>query len=147
MSLKLRLKPNERVVINGCVVQNANRRNTLTVSNFAQIIRGGDILTKEDADTPVRRAYFVIQTMLLDPAAADDRAELVATLMAKLYAAFGRDDIRDHVMQAMQHVSERDYYKALARLRPVMAYEESVLPDIRPLRSRAPEPAEARNAS
>ncbi|HSK40410.1 MAG TPA: flagellar biosynthesis repressor FlbT [Arenibaculum sp.] len=141
MALKLRLKPNERVVINGCVVQNDNRRYTLTVGNFAQIIRGSDILQEEDADTPVRRAYFIIQTMLLDPASARTYEDVISTSMAKLYAAFQRPDICDRIMQAMHHVGEADYYQALVCLRPVMAYEETVLPGVRPLRERSAEQA------
>lgn len=127
MALKLRLKPSERVVINGCVVQNENRRYTLTVSNFAQIIRGSDILQEEEAVTPVRRAYFLIQSMLLDPAAAAAGTGLVAAMMAQLYTSFTRADIQDRIARAMGHVGERDYYKALAVLRPVMEYEGAVL--------------------
>ena len=127
MALKLRLKPCERVVINGCVVQNENRRYTLTVSNFAQIIRGSDIMQEDEADTPVRRAYFLIQNMLLDPRAAEEQGGTVAGMMAKLYTAFLHPDMQDRIMQAMRNVSERDYYKALACLRPVMAYEDGVL--------------------
>ncbi|ALG74937.1 flagellar protein [Azospirillum thiophilum] len=127
MALKLRLKPCERVVINGCVVQNENRRYTLTVSNFAQIIRGSDILQEEDAVTPVRRAYFLIQNMLLDPTAAATGGGAVADAMAQLYTAFTRPDIQDRIARAMGHVGERDYYKALAALRPVMDYEGTLL--------------------
>lgn len=131
MALKLRLKPNERVVINGCVVQNENRRYTLTVSNFAQVIRGSDIMMEEEADTPARRAYFLIQSMLLDPRSADGIAERLTAMMAQLYAAFLHPGTRNNIMTAMQHVGERDYYKALAALRPVMAYEEGLLADVR----------------
>jgi len=140
MALKLRLKPCERVVINGCVVQNENRRYTLTVSNFAQIIRGSDIMQEEEADTPVRRAYFVIQSMLLDPRAAEEYGAVIAGMMAKLYTAFVRPDMQDRIMQAMQNVSERDYYKALACLRPVMSYEETVLGGTRMPAASAAEP-------
>jgi flagellar biosynthesis repressor protein FlbT len=135
MALKLRLKPNERVVINGCVVQNDARRHTLTISNFANVIRGSDILAEEDATTPARRAYFVIQSMLLDPKLSDTCGEIIASMLAKLYAALVRPEMQDAVMQTMQYVSERDYYKALACLRPVMAYEEIHLPGIRPRRA------------
>lgn len=127
MALKLRLKPCERVVINGCVVQNENRRYTLTVSNFAQIIRGSDILQEEQAVTPVRRAYFLIQSMLLDPAAAAAGSGMVAEMMAQLYTIFSRRDIQDQIARSMGHVGERDYYKALAALRPVMEYEDTLL--------------------
>lgn len=127
MALKLRLKPCERVVINGCVVQNENRRYTLTISNFAQIIRGSDILQEEDAVTPVRRAYFLIQSMLLDPATAAAGSGAVAEMMAQLYTTFTRPDIQDRIAGAMGHVGERDYYKALSALRPVMEYEGTLL--------------------
>ncbi len=127
MALKLRLKPCERVVINGCVVQNENRRYTLTVSNFAQIIRGSDILQEDQAVTPVRRAYFLIQSMLLDPTAAASGSGLVAEMMAQLYTIFSRRDIQDQIARSMGHVGERDYYKALAALRPVMEYEDTLL--------------------
>lgn len=126
MALKLRLKPCERVVINGCVVQNENRRYTLTISNFAQIIRGSDILQEEDAVTPVRRAYFLIQSMLLDPTVAAGGGA-AAEMMAQLYTTFTRPDIQDRIARAMGHIGERDYYKALSALRPVMEYEGTLL--------------------
>lgn len=138
MALKLRLKPNERVVINGCVVQNENRRYTLTVSNFAQVIRGSDIMMEEEADTPVRRAYFLIQSMLLDPKNADLLMERLTSMLAQLYAAFLEPRARNGIMTAVGHVGERDYYKAMAALRPVMAYEESLLS---PARDLPPAPA------
>jgi flagellar protein FlbT len=145
MALKLRLRPSERVVINGCVVQNEQRRSTLTISNFAQIIRGNDLLQEEDADTPARRAYFLIQTMLLDPQSASENTGLVADMMAKLYTAFLRQDIQDSILRAMQHVSERDYYKALACLRTVMSHEATVLD--RPARARTTKPSAIAAAS
>jgi len=132
MALKLRLRPRERVVINGCVLQNENRRYTLTIDNFAQIIRGSEIMREDEASTPVRRAYFLIQNMLLDPAGVDECAPAVSTLMAKLYVALGTDEMRDNIMRAMRHVGERDYYKALACVRPVISHEDRVLGVSRP---------------
>ncbi len=143
MALKLRLKPNERVVINGCVVQNDNRRYTLTIGNFAQIIRGSDLLQEEEADTPARRAYFAIQTMLLDPGSVERYGEVVSGMMARLYAVLARPEHKDGVMRAAEQVNRGDYYKALACLRPVMAYEETVLPGVRPLRDRREHTEEA----
>jgi flagellar biosynthesis repressor protein FlbT len=139
MALKLRLKPCERVVINGCVLQNENRRYTLTVSNFAQIIRGSDIMQEEDANTPVRRAYFVIQSMLLDARSAEDYANVITTMMAKLYTAFVHPEMQDHIMHAMEYVGVGDFYKALASLRPVIQYERMLLGG--PVEVHAVEPA------
>ena len=53
MGLRLRLRPRERIIINGCVVTNGDRRNTITVSSFGQVLRSKDILLPENAETPV----------------------------------------------------------------------------------------------
>ena len=36
--LKLTLRPRERVVVNGCVIRNGDRRQSLTVENRAEVV-------------------------------------------------------------------------------------------------------------
>ncbi|NJR20223.1 MAG: flagellar biosynthesis repressor FlbT, partial [Hyphomonadaceae bacterium] len=55
MPLKLSLKPNEKIVLNGAVVQNGDRRTTLLLQNKASVLREKDIMQIEEANTPVRR--------------------------------------------------------------------------------------------
>ena len=66
MSLILKLAPGERLFINGAVVTNGDRRAYLMVETKAQIVREKDVLLAEDASTPVRRAYFAAQGVLLN---------------------------------------------------------------------------------
>ncbi len=70
MPLKLSLKPGERFVVNGAVLQNGDRRAVLLLQNKASILREKDIIQPEEANTPVRRIYFPIMMMYLDPAGA-----------------------------------------------------------------------------
>src|SRR6185312_15497145 len=70
MPLKLSLKPGERFVVNGAVLQNGDRRAVLLLQNKASILREKDIIQPEDANTPVRRIYFPVMMMYLDPAGA-----------------------------------------------------------------------------
>ena len=44
MPLKLSLKPNEKIVLNGAVVQNGDRRTTLLLQNKASVLREKDIM-------------------------------------------------------------------------------------------------------
>ncbi|MDG4648640.1 flagellar biosynthesis repressor FlbT [Roseibacterium sp. SDUM158017] len=127
MPLKLNLKPDERVVINGCVIRNSNRRHTLTIeSQRADVVRGTDLLDPEDAATPVSRVYFLIQTALIR---SDLREKLLPTIreqLAVLATVFGPGHVA-HIFKAANHVSQADFYRALSELRPVLAHEKILL--------------------
>ena len=58
MPLKLSLKPGEKFVLNGAVVQNGDRRAALILQNKASVLREKDIMQAEEAVTPARRIYF-----------------------------------------------------------------------------------------
>jgi len=141
MPLKLRLKPDEQLVVNGCVIQNGNRRHTLTIKNFAQVIRGDDLIAREEADTPAKIAYFLIQNVLIDQGCAKDNIPAAQRTLAKLYATFIDEDAKGAIMEAANHMSVADYYKALSSLRPVLAYEAAVIARAARARDAAEEPA------
>ena len=66
MALKLSLKPGEKFVLNGAVVQNGDRRGVLILQNRASVLREKDIMQPEDVNTPARRIYFPVMMMYLD---------------------------------------------------------------------------------
>src|SRR5471030_3333363 len=66
MPLKLSLKPGEKFVLNGAVVQNGDRRSSLLLQNKASVLREKDIMQAEEAVTPARRIYFPVMMMYLD---------------------------------------------------------------------------------
>lgn len=70
MALKLSLKPGEKFVLNGAVVQNGDRRGVLILQNRASVLREKDIMQAEDVTTPARRIYFPIMMMYLDESGA-----------------------------------------------------------------------------
>lgn len=126
MSLKITLKPNETIVINGCVIKNSARRHTMMIENFADIIRGADILKEEDANTPLKRVYFLIQTALLDVKIRDKIVPHIQKQLAELFNIFS-SEVKDDIMRTANFVSISDYYKALSSLRPAMKYEAKLL--------------------
>ena len=71
MALKLSLKPGERFVVNGAVLQNGDRRAVLLLQNKASILREKDIIQPEEANSPAKRIYFLIMMMYLAPAEAN----------------------------------------------------------------------------
>lgn len=126
MALRLTLKPNERIVVNGCVIRNANRRQMLLIESTADVIRAEDLLDEECEPTPVKQAYFLIQTALIR---SDTRETLVPVIQEKLadLATIFSSAVVGGVFEAANWISQGDYYKALSALRPVMRHEEEVL--------------------
>lgn len=63
--LVLKLGPKERVLINGAVIENGDRRSRITVvTSRAHILRLRDAIHPDDANTPVRRACYLAQLLL-----------------------------------------------------------------------------------
>lgn len=72
MPLKISLKPGEKFVLNGAVIENGDRRANLVLKNKASVLREKDILQEADVDTPVKRIYFPIMMMYLSDKPNDD---------------------------------------------------------------------------
>ncbi len=125
MALKLTLKPDERIIVNGCAMRNSGRRHVLTIESQADVIRGQDLLDPEGAATPVRRVYFLIQTALTRTDLRDDLLTPIQKQLAVLATVFGGSNVA-LIFEAANFVSIGDYYKALRSLRPVMRHEEEV---------------------
>ncbi|SFP65582.1 flagellar biosynthesis repressor FlbT [Tranquillimonas alkanivorans] len=125
MALKLTLKPNERIIVNGCAIRNADRRQVLTIESRADVVRGHDLLEPDGEATPVRKAYFLIQTALIRADVREKIVPIIQTQLADLATCFGPETM-GHVFEAANFVSMGDYYKAMRSLRPVMKREEEV---------------------
>jgi flagellar protein FlbT len=67
MPLKIQLKPKERVIINGAVIEgHPDNRTEIVVMNNASVMRQKHILQESEADTPVKRLYFTLQMLYID---------------------------------------------------------------------------------
>jgi len=63
--LVLKLAPKERVLINGAVIENGDRRSRLAIMTpNAHILRLRDAIHPEEVNTPVRRVCYVVQLVL-----------------------------------------------------------------------------------
>jgi len=125
VALRLTLKPNEKIVVNGCVIRNADRRQSLTIENYADVVREADLLDAASAATPVKKVYFFIQSALLRPEIRDELRPVIQKSLAELVPIFN-ERISAHIFEAANHVSTANHYKAMRALRPVMQYEEEL---------------------
>src|ERR1700757_4307316 len=95
MPLKLVLKPNEKLIVNGAVVSNSSPRAvTLSFHNKAQLLQQKDVLLPEEATTPLLRTYFALQCMYLDGENMEAHRDSFVALSRDLFAATRNAEIR-----------------------------------------------------
>jgi len=127
MPLKLSLKPGEKFVLNGAVVQNGDRRSVLVLQNKASVLREKDIMQPDEVNTPARRIYFPVMMMYLDEASAPRVYDEFLLRLSEFMGAVRNPDVLAECVSTSKHVLAREYYKALMSARKLLDYEEARL--------------------
>ena len=130
MPLKLSLKPGEKFVLNGAVVQNGDRRTTLVLQNKASVLREKDIMQPEDAATPARRIYFPMMMMYLDDAGANRYYDEFVQRLTEFIGVIRNPDVLADCVAISKHAMAREYYKALMLCRKLIDYEDERLGNV-----------------
>lgn len=131
MPLKLKLAANERLIVNGAVIYNGGVRTTLVIRNYAHIMREKDVLQEPDANTPTKRLYFLVQAMLMQPPPSQQLLDTYRLAHTQLADAYVRAENLELLREVDELVEISDYYKALMKLQPLIAYEADLL-QVRP---------------
>lgn len=126
MGLKVTLRPNEQIIVNGCAIRNTGRTHALHIESRADVIRGKDLLGPQEAGTPVGRVYFMVQTALISPPSREGLLPQIQSGLADLALVFGGANLH-HVFEAANLISQFDFYKALTHLRPLLRHERRLL--------------------
>ncbi|MEG1453891.1 flagellar biosynthesis repressor FlbT, partial [Brevundimonas sp.] len=104
MPLKLSLKPGEKFVLNGAVVQNGDRRGVLVLQNKASVLREKDIMQPEDVNTPARRIYFPVMMMYLDENEASKFYDEFALRLSEFMGVIQNPEILNECVNCSRHV-------------------------------------------
>lgn len=127
MPLKLSLKPGEKFVLNGAVMQNGDRRATLVLQNKASVLREKDIMHEADVTTPARRVYFPIMVMYLSDKPDDKAYDEFVLRMTEFMNAISSPEVLQQCVSVSRDVMAGEHYKALIRCRKLIEYEDERL--------------------
>ena len=127
MPLKLSLKPGERFVLNGAVVQNGDRRCSLVLQNKASVLREKDIMQEEDVTSPARHVYFPVMMMYLDEAGADKYYDEFLRRMTEFMSVIANPPVLAECVAVSRSILTKEYYKALMGCRKLIDYEDDLL--------------------
>jgi flagellar biosynthesis repressor protein FlbT len=124
MSLKVELKPGERIIVGTAILRNGDQRGRFFIEGDAPILREKDILTAATADTPAKKIYLAVQLMYLTGGLEDGE---------RVYVPLIRDFL-DAVPSAMPYIARinnevlsGELYKALKTAKLLITYEQDLI--------------------
>ncbi len=124
MSLKVELKPGEKLLIGNCVVTNGDQRTRLFIDGKAPILREKDILTAETANSPARRIYLAVQLMYIGEDVEALRRDYFELINDIVKAAPSTVPIVDEINT---EILTGSLYKALKAAKKLIQYEQDLL--------------------
>lgn len=141
--LRLKLRPNERVLINGAVVENGRTQVELRVlTPETKILRLRDALHPEHIDTPTKRVCYIAQLVVAGEVQPDEALSQFVRGVVALKQVFLDPGSQATMDQAIQFARAKNYYKAMQCMRRVLAYEELVMENPAYAHRRAPATAQ-----
>lgn len=126
MGLKLKLNPNERLIVNGCILRNhGHRRLEIEIENRADVLRSSEMLDADGAKTPVSRLCYKVQIALVSPT---ERKKLLPEITERLCQLGSAMPSRREELAAIgELIGEGEFYAASRRLQALIPYEARLL--------------------
>lgn len=126
--LVLKLAPKERVLINGVVIENGDRRSRFSIMTpQANVLRLRDAIHPEEVTTPVRRVCYAAQLVLSGDSEPDQARQQLLRRVEELSQVFTDADSRRVLAEATEALVAEQYYKCLKSLRSLLPREERLM--------------------
>ena len=129
--LVLSLRPYEKVLIGGVVVQNGGKKAAIRVlDDAAGVLRLSDAMHPDDARTPLTRCYYAAQLLLTGQAGQGGETALAA-LLTDARDAFKGFAFAPDLKVASDAARANAWFRVMRTLRPMLPQEAALLSDPR----------------
>ncbi|MGB3146864.1 MAG: flagellar biosynthesis repressor FlbT [Paracoccaceae bacterium] len=126
--LVLKLAPHERVLINGAVIENGDKRSRMAIlTPNANILRLRDAIHPEEVNTPVRRVCYIAQLVLSGDARPDEAKRQMLRGVEQLSQAMTDHDSHRQLAAATEALLDDQFYQAMKALRGLLPREARLM--------------------
>lgn len=121
MPLLIDMKPGDKIIINGAVIESAGTHSKLIVHNQAAILRGREVMSEIDVSTPASRVYFALQCAYVFSAKEEEYLQLFDGLIGDYQNAC--PSAEPIVTRIREQVQAGQLYKALRSTQALLSHE------------------------
>jgi len=125
-AMRIHLRPGERLYVNGAVLR-VDRKVSIEFLNNVTFLLENHVMLAEQATTPLRQLYFIVQTMLIDPSSSASTHELYEKSHALLLATFTNEEVLAGLHSVHVLVQGKRLFDALKLIRTLFPIEDWVL--------------------
>jgi len=126
--LVLKLAPNERILLNGLMIENGPKKARMTLhSDGAHVLRLRDALHPDQVTGPVSTAYHVAQLAVAGQTDPQNALHDLRLRLDDLSRAFENTWAFDAVANARRALEDSNFYKAMRELGPLLPLERDLL--------------------
>lgn len=130
--LHISLRPGERIFVNGAVLK-VDRKVSIEFLNDVTFLLEQHVLLPQDTRTPLRQLYFIVQTVLIDPANSSDARTMFDKSFGSLLDSFENTKIREGLAEVRDFFDHGRPFDALKVLRSLFPIEDTILAEGRRL--------------
>lgn len=124
--MHISLRAGERIYINGAVLR-VDRKVSLELLNDATFLLEAHVMKPEDASTPLRQLYFIIQIMLMNPNESAAAREMCETSIQRTIDACDHAALAASLRAVWQMVESSRIFEALKTVRALFPVEAQIL--------------------
>ncbi len=124
MALIIDLKPGEKILVGAAVVTNDTQRTRLHIAGDTPILREKDIMREEEATSPCKKIYFLLQCMYLARNPRDYHPKYFE-LLRMIQEALPSTSL--FFLKINAQIIQGHYYKALREARDLITHEEELI--------------------
>ncbi len=122
-TLRISLKSGDRIFVNGAVLR-ADRKVTLEILNDVKFLLEHHFLSEEEAKTPLRRLYFLVQSILTDPSRATETRAACAAQLQELGRLHPAPPAADRLTAIAEMLAANRPFEALKAIRALFPLED-----------------------
>lgn len=125
-TLRISIKSGERIFINGAVLK-ADRKVSLEFLNDVTFLLENHVIQPEDAKTPLRQLYFIVQMMLINPEGIEHSTAMFRKSIVMLLTCFKNAEILAELKRVDGLVGQGRPFDALKAIRSLFPIEDGIL--------------------
>ncbi len=124
--MHISLRAGDRIYINGAVIR-VDRKVSIELLNDATFLLAAHVMSVEDATTPLRQLYFIIQVMLMSPNDCAGAREMFSGAVRGTIAATRNPGLEGGLRDIERLVESDRTFEALKAVRGLFAIEAEIL--------------------
>jgi flagellar protein FlbT len=124
--MHISLRAGEKLYINGAVLR-VDRKVSFELLNDATFLLEAHVMRVEEANTPLRQLYFIVQVILMNPGDAVAAHEMFNESIRRTIETFDNEEVVNGLKNASNLVQMNRIFEALKTIRGLFQSETDIM--------------------